>query len=330
MIQAKPEPALGKLSVELPQMPAVIRYYDDFSDTYAQVNDPGTTDQWGIAYDGKQVTLDFRSFDTMIRPFIKCWCANQLATRAPRTTEYYLYGLKQVSLAHIMALLTSTPREARSAWTIISADQLQYYSLEALKSIFPFMCRHYIGPWSPEWLDYMSLLPLPKVDKYAGVRTGDVFLSFEEEAAIVRYIDDTCKQIASPRSAPADDLLERIAVLLCSYQFGFRPKQIAILEMRNIRIWNDGVDKSPAVHLTFSIIKQRTSKRVFPLLRRVKREWSPVLWNFLSERSKEVWLVLITFLIAPQIKYRTSLQNRLSHWEAVGSPLTCGTQQRCG
>lgn len=286
MIQEQPDPVLGKTPVEVPQMPAVIRYYDDFSDTYAQINDPGSTDQWSIAYDGKQVTLDFRSFDPVIRPFIKCWCANQLAIRAPRTTEYYLYGLKQLSLAHIMAVLTTTPREARSAWTIISADPLKYYALEALKSVFPFMCRFYIGPWSPEWLDYVSLLPLPKVDKYAGVRTGDVFLSFEEEAAIIRHIDDVCQEIASQRSATADDLLERTAILLCSYQFGFRPKQIAMLVMRNIRIWNDGIDEYPAVHLTFSMIKQRTSKRVFPMLRRIKREWSPVFVE-LFERAKQ-------------------------------------------
>ncbi len=63
---------------------------------------------------------------------------------------------------------------------------------------------------------------------------------------------------------------------MCSYQFGFRPKQIAMLEMRNIRIWNDGLEARPAAHLTFTMIKQRSAKRVFPMVRRVKREWSPI------------------------------------------------------
>jgi integrase len=284
MIQAQSEP-MGKLPFELPPMPAVIRYYDDFSDTYDQVNDPGRTDQWSIAYDGKQATLDFHSFDEVIRPFIKCWCANQLAIRAPRTTEYYLYGLKQVSLDHVKAVLTTTPQEVRSVWRIISTGEVQYYALEALKSFLPFMCRFNVGPWSPEWLDYVSMLPLPKVDKYAGVRNGDVFLSFEEEAAIIRHIDGVCHEIATQRSVPTDDILETTATLLCSYQFGFRPKQIAMLEMRNIRIWNDGIDEFPAVHLTFSMIKQRSSKRVFPMLRRIKREWSP-LFVEVFERSR--------------------------------------------
>ena len=113
---------------------------------------PDHSDQWSISYDGKQVTLDSRSFDVVISPFIKSWCANQLAIRAPRTTEYYLYGLKQVSLQQFTAIITATPQEVHSAWRIISADQLQYYALEALKSIFSFMCRFSVGPWLPEWL----------------------------------------------------------------------------------------------------------------------------------------------------------------------------------
>jgi len=129
-------------------------------------------------------------------------------------------------------------------------------------------------------------LPLPKVDKYAGVRTGDVFLSFDEEAEIIRHIDKVCQQIATRHPTPADDLLERTAILLCSYQFGFRPKQIAMLKMRNIKIWNDGIDEYPAVHLAFSMIKQRTPKRVFPMLRRIKREWSPVFVE-LFERARQ-------------------------------------------
>jgi hypothetical protein len=197
MIQAQTELSSQRLPANIPPLPVAIRYYDDFSDTYGQVKYPDHSDQWSISYDGKQVTLDSRSFDVVISPFIKSWCANQLAIRAPRTTEYYLYGLKQVSLQQFTAIITATPQEVHSAWRIISADQLQYYALEALKSIFSFMCRFSVGPWLPEWLDYVSMLPLPKVDKYAGVRTGDVFLSFEEEAAIIRHIDEVCHEIAA-------------------------------------------------------------------------------------------------------------------------------------
>ncbi len=138
------------------------------------------------------------------------------------------------------------------------------------------MCRFRIGAWGPEWHDLVSQLPLPKRDKYASVRIGDVFLTVKEETAIVRHIDEMCTRIqAQPSTVPAVRVQET-AILLCSYQFGLRPKQIAMLEMRNIRIWNDGLEDNPAVHLTFTMIKQRSAKRVFPMVRKVKREWSPI------------------------------------------------------
>jgi hypothetical protein len=123
------------------------------------------------------------------------------------------------------------------------------------------------------------------MDKYASVRVGDVFLPFEEEAAIIRHIDRISEGILAETYSIPDDLLESTAILVCSYQFAFRAKQIAMLEMRNIRTWNDGIEGTPAVHLTFIMIKQRSSKRVFPMVRRVKREWSP-LFIELFERAK--------------------------------------------
>jgi hypothetical protein len=122
----------------------------------------------------------------------------------------------------------------------------------------------------------VSQLPYPKIDKYASVRDGDVFLTIAEEGTIVRHIDGVCAQLQAETSTISNDLLKTTAILISSYQFGLRPKQIAMLEMRNIRIWSDGLEDGPAVHLTFTMIKQRSAKRVFPMVRRVKREWSPI------------------------------------------------------
>ncbi len=43
----------------------------------------------------------------------------------------------------------------------------------------------------------------------------------------------------------------------------------------------------PAVHLTFTMIKQRSPTRIFHMVRKVKREWSPLFVELLSiARSK--------------------------------------------
>ena len=270
----------------IPPLPEVVRYYDDFSDTYVHVADPRHSDPWPISFDGRSAVLDFHSFDIQIRPLVKVWCATQLSRLSPVTAEYYFCRLREVPIDRIVGVLKSKPQEVRHIWKQCLSSNITYSQLISLKSLLSFLCMHCIGTWRPEWLDLVSSLPLPKVDKYAGVRTGDVFLSLEEEIAIIWHIDEVCQSTVTQNSTISDEVLERTAILLCSYQFGFRAKQIAKLEMRSIRIWRDGIESIPAVHLAFSMIKQRSSRRVFPMIRRVKREWAPLLVE-LYERAKQ-------------------------------------------
>lgn len=282
-MKAQPKPkAIQDLLAELPPLPAVVRYYDDFSDSYGEVHDPVNSDLWRIRFDGGDAALDFKKFDVRIRSIIKAWSAICLGTLSPNTVEAYVYASQSVPLDQLTTLLTAQPQEMRSLWRVLHAGDLPYSAFPALKSLLGIMCRLRMGNWEPEWLDLIAQLPLPKVDKYASVRVGDVFLNLDEEAAIVRHIDRVCALLQTAPSTISHDLLEATAMLVCSYQFGFRRKQIAMLEMRSIKIWNDGLASYPAAHLTFTMIKQRSAKRVFPMVRRVKREWSPIFTELLQ------------------------------------------------
>jgi integrase len=278
--------AFEKILKNVPPVPVQVRYYDDFSDAYNELTQASISDQWTLYFDGGRATLDFGKFDVKIRTIVKSWCSAMLAVYAPRTVEGYFYGLSRVSTETVSGVLSSSPHSIRSLWKSLHASQIPYESFEALKSLLHFCCKFDIGSWKPEWSDLVSQLPLPKVDKYASVRTGDAFLSVDEQAAIVRHIDDVCAEIESEPAKVPDRLLELTAILVCSYQFAFRAKQIAMLETRNIRMWNDGLSQYPAVHLTFVMIKQRSAGAVFPMVRRLKREWSP-LFIELFRRAQE-------------------------------------------
>ena len=100
------------------------------------------------------------------------------------------------------------------------------------------------------------------------------FLSADEEAAIVRYLDETSDLVrASGWSRLAYEALCDAAMVLCSYQFAMRPIQVAMLTMRDIRIWKPEPDTEPTVHLTFLMVKQQGKLRKRPMVRRVKQEW---------------------------------------------------------
>jgi integrase len=217
---------------------------------------------------------------------VKSWLAFTLADLAPATVTKNFYNLQTVSTEQVTALLNCKPQDCRSIWKqLVASGRLAYQADVSLKSLISFACRFQIGDWGTEWLDLVSQLPLRKVDKYASVRTGAAFLSVEEESKIVGKIDDVCKLVQNSPSAVSDDLLESSCILLCSYQFFVRSKQIAMLEMRNIRVWDDGLADNLAVHVTFVMIKQRRKERILPMVRPVKREWTP-LFIELHRRAK--------------------------------------------
>jgi hypothetical protein len=60
-----------ELVANIPPLLAAIRYYDDFSDSYLQLDDPHRLEQWKVFFDGSSATIDFRYFDNQDRSAIK-------------------------------------------------------------------------------------------------------------------------------------------------------------------------------------------------------------------------------------------------------------------
>lgn len=80
-----------------------------------------------------------------------------------------------------------------------------------------FLARHSLYGWSPFYLDFISTtLPAPFKDKYAGVRTGDVFLSAQEEATIVSYLNDLAVTANKSPESIDNQTLEHACMMLCS------------------------------------------------------------------------------------------------------------------
>jgi integrase len=176
-----------------------------------------------------------------------------------------------------------TFQELQPFWNAVWADGLTYYQLQALKSFLHFLCATGIGAWRTEWADLLSAFPLRTKDKYASVRTGDAFLDADEEAALVREIDKASHLVREREYTYGYDELLEICILVCSYQFLMRPKQIAMLQVGQIRVWDETEDDLPAVHLTFTKIKQRASERGSLMVRKVHREWGSLFVELLSQ-----------------------------------------------
>ncbi len=272
------------LNIDVPQLPSVIRYYDDFLDIACSIRSPAQHDIWVLSLSGKTELLNFGDFDAGIRPLIKHWCCDQIQSLAVATAKIRYGGLRRVAPSDMECVLSASPTNARSAWQVLMSNGYGLIETASIKSILYYFCKFNLAGWSSQYAEFLSTLPSPATDKYASVRSGDVFLSVDEEACLVTHFDKMSDTIALNPQLVTDEELRETVILLCSFQFGLRPMQIGMLQMRDVRIWEDTEDSIASVHLTFRMIKQRSRNKALPLLRKVKREWAP-LFIELYERA---------------------------------------------
>lgn len=277
-----PEPssagdAIERLLKALPALPPVIRYYDDFDDKQYSIRDPAGAIVFELAINGRTIRIDFTLYERRHALLLKHIFLDLLGQDlSVSTAANYVIAATHLSLRDIADIACAGPLEIASVWAALRVREMPVAAYILAKSLLRLLCRYRLEGWSDSYSFYVTnTLPLPARNAYAGVHSGDVFLGVDEEAAIVRHLDETVAALTSPPVVPYEALCDT-AMLLCAYQFAMRPIQIAMLSMRNVRIWHDAQDGLPTVHLTFHMAKQRGKAKRRPLTRRVKREWAPV------------------------------------------------------
>jgi len=266
---------LAQVVRQLPTLPPLLRYYDDFDDVTRVIHSPADATVFALHINGDVRYLDFSPYEHSYAMLLRHLFAHLLTEDLHvSTVAKYLSAAKDFSHAEIMALLMVGPEECIPCWMTLRAADKPTKAYGFAKALLRLLCRYRLRGWNPEYREFLgAALPNPAYDKYAGVRTGDVFLSVEEEAVIVRYLDETVQTVQGGVEIGHGDMCDAV-MLLCAYQFGMRPIQIALLTLRDVRVWQDISDALPAVHLTFRMVKQRHGAVTMPLPRRVKREWA--------------------------------------------------------
>jgi integrase len=276
-------PSAGQtLAVDGPELPSAIRYVDDFTDLdhhFSALED----DVWPLSINGSMRNLKFVRYsnDMRLKNVLKAFAADRIARFAPGTTLVSIDGIALFDSIDIIAIIESRPEDARAAWDRLRAKRLSTHGYRGLKALLSFVAESRIGAWTPLYLSFISsALPLPGVDKYAAVRGGNVFIPVEDESKLVRWISN--RAIAA-RTLTIEQLIDT-ALVVCSYQFAMRPKQIGLIKRKDCRILR-APDGGVSVHITFRMIKQRTltSARI-PLIRKVKREWT-MIFSEIYDRS---------------------------------------------
>jgi integrase len=287
VLQEGAERQFEELVSQLPPLPSVLRYHDDFNDEIRSIKEIEGATACVIHQYGGKVSIDFSSNNSKYSLFKKSVFVFLVAEgRHSATCAGYLSGSSKISFEDAIDLFTSSPEQVRPKWQIFLTKSLPANTYSFAKAALRMLCAYRVSGWSETYLPYLSQeLPLPRTDAYAGVRSGDVFLSVDEEAAIVRYIDTIAHSISSGCMLTYEELVN-VCMLISAYQFGMRPVQIASLSVSDVKIiaMQDGTQ---AAHLSFRMVKQRRNLKTKPLLRKVKHEWAIIfsaLKRFSSER----------------------------------------------
>ncbi len=260
---------------KLPALPSLVRYHDDFDDTQRSIRNLAECSKVDIHYNGRAISLSFEhsseDFATLMKHVLVLMLGKDLG---PGTALDYLSSGKKIDAEMVSRLLAAGPLGISSVWVPFLALNHPRHTYNCAKATLHLLAKYRVNGWSEIYEDVLAALPLPFYDKYAVVRSGDAFLSVDAEAAIVRFLDEVADECSS--RLLAEEVLQDAAMLLCAYQFGMRPVQIAMLTFRDVRIRLDRTERPGSVHLTFRMVKQRGKSAVRSLLRRVKLEWVPI------------------------------------------------------
>jgi hypothetical protein len=290
-----------KAIAELPLLPKVIVCEDDFDEQNWLVKTEDAAEHITIAYDGQRLNIDLLKFDARVRPLIRYYAIYSLMRKSMKSVYGEVSGLYSLSAETIEAVATATPADLRAAWPAYVKDQ-PYYVQFALKLFVFFLCSVEFAGWSSLYRDFAgSALVITQRDKYAAVRSGDAFLSVHEESSLVRWIDDA---VLNATTLELHEL-ELACLVVCSYQFGMRPRQLSLLRLREVSTRQSAEDASYMVHIDFRMLKQRDATLAkLSLIRKVKREWAPL---FVQLLNKKAGAALDSFLFGFASRQRLSL-----------------------
>jgi integrase len=282
--------SVHQVIARLPPLPSVIRYYDEFDDAARSIRDPTDTDKFEVWINGTRTPIDFgrlekRGDGTLLKHLFTFLLAQDLSIQG---INGYIQALSSLTHEDLTQIVAAGPTLIRPVWARLRARNLHHLAYPGVKGILRLLCHHRLNGWSNDFRPYLAAnLPLPAGDKYASVRTGTVFLSIDEEAVIVRYLDEMASSIASDSAAVPPSQLADACMLLCAFQFAMRPVQIAKLTVRNMRVWKAGDGDRPAVHLTFHMAKQKTNATRRSLTRRIKQEWAGLFLALQAVRQSQ-------------------------------------------
>ncbi|OHV78181.1 site-specific recombinase [Ensifer sp. LCM 4579] len=274
---------ITSLSGKLPSLPPVVRYFDDFSGEMRSIRDFASKEEVIFRLDGENHRVELAACgpaDLVLKHVVVDWIQRFDPHSVHINCKNILSYISRREIGSLIYLITASPFDARAHWNTYVRSDVTAAHTWALRAMLHSLCRLNIGHWSSPAASIVRGFKSPKIDKYRVVRAGDCFLPLDQQAMIVNYIDDMCAALAANPGFIKNAELCGVCMLVMSYQYAFRPGQIARIELADVRLFSTG-----AVHVAVSLIKQKDNSKRIRVSRRIKREWGPLFDELVKRRE---------------------------------------------
>lgn len=222
----------------LPQLPSIVRYYDDFADETYTIKRVDTTEVFQLKADGISRTVSLAVYGPLI-PIVKRVLADWLhgldlhsvLTMSAALRTY----VEKNGLLSLKTLICARSHEVHAFWNASINVHAEDREACALRAFMHALCRQCIADWTPDLGPLIRSLAGRSVDSHKTVRTGECFLPLDHQAQIIDYIDGTCALLeGAPDEVDTAELWDA-CILVISFQYAFRPGQISRIETADLR-----------------------------------------------------------------------------------------------
>ncbi len=278
---------LAELARHASRLPNTIQYFDDYHEVERTIraSDP----QWRICLNGKTTVFRVGSIDTAHRHALHALGVVGLPS-VPKGTDSAFGHL----LAHPALMQRTVAAAVQGSLVGLSFVRRELATLaphsggvDAARALLRALGRLEWFGWTEDDLHALRQIhnPLASPQK-SPVEDGEALLSLAEQRDINEHFENHAVRIdKDPQCVPWRDL-RAAAMLYWNYSNGFRPIQIAKLNVEDVRIRSGSpAHPTPTIVVRVPFVKQRKPRTKRFSARRMRRAWTPIMAAWMKARS---------------------------------------------
>lgn len=283
-------------TIQLPDFPAMVRYYDDFENQFRTLYNP-KANLWVIFADGGEVLLNFDQISSSYRDVIKLAFSEALTSKSTNTVISYFEVLNRMNIMIRDQIFESAikdhPLEFVRKWNNLFLAKLTRHTGVSVRHILHWFARWEVAQWRQADADLIRQLAGHELQKYRSVLEGEAGVNPRVASIIAEHLDTLVCNAELDR-IPDKVLLSGCVLALCM-QHGLRRRQIALIRPDDMVVVEDS-----SLHIRITFAKQRNENVGRTERRRIHDAWVPLFaeWKkrcqnpFLFGRPQEIGVLV--------------------------------------